>query len=331
MDSVFVLGPEIYKLKYKRTKKFFSEKKQVLLAEKRRRPTWWRKLGWYKKSPHPCCLSWGRMASVSFVSFEKYELLMRKNFSKFFHFFCPNSEVGEKFWRIFFSKNVAFESLVYYTKPWTLYLVSVLRNSGWKKKYSLNLRFFNISFKKKQKKHEAEFFFEIFFQRKCSLGTCSTFSENMVSVSVLGFEKFASQVWKIGTCHEICEKNVTTWAFRKARAPKTACKRTSEENTKKSWNCAKSHCMTSRSDNDSRSSLLKLYLKLARKRNWVKKGAFCHMRYRNPEICRLLKPINGALWYSQLVRWQTTCWTHYHGLRCYNYVVLIVLYLDFML
>ena len=28
----------------------------------------------------------------------------------------------------------------------------------------------------------------------------------MVSVSVLGFEKFASQVRKIGTCHEICEK-----------------------------------------------------------------------------------------------------------------------------
>ena len=48
-------------------------------------------------------------------------------------------------------------------------------------------------------------FFEIFFQRKCSLGSCATFSENMVSVSVLGFEKFASQVLKS-----------------KARAPKTS-------------------------------------------------------------------------------------------------------------
>ena len=28
----------------------------------------------------------------------------------------------------------------------------------------------------------------------------------MVSVSVMGFEKFAAQVWKVGTCHEICEK-----------------------------------------------------------------------------------------------------------------------------
>ena len=31
----------------------------------------------------------------------------------------------------------------------------------------------------------------------------------MVSVSVLGFEKIASKVSKNGTCHEICEKNVT--------------------------------------------------------------------------------------------------------------------------
>ena len=38
------------------------------------------------------------------------------------------------------------------------------------------------------------FFFENCFQRKCSPGTCATFSGNMVSVSVMGFEKFASQV-----------------------------------------------------------------------------------------------------------------------------------------
>ena len=36
------------------------------------------------KNLYPCCLSWGRMASVSFVSFEKYELQMKKKFSKFF-------------------------------------------------------------------------------------------------------------------------------------------------------------------------------------------------------------------------------------------------------
>ena len=38
-----------------------------------------------------------------------------------------------------------------------------------------------------------------------------------MSVSVLGFEKLASQVGKIGTSHEICEKNIgstlcRTWA-----------------------------------------------------------------------------------------------------------------------
>ena len=49
----------------------------------------------------------------------------------------------------------------------------------------------------------------------------ATFSETMVSISILGFEKVASQVRKVGTCHKICEKNVTVWASRKARAPKT--------------------------------------------------------------------------------------------------------------
>ena len=37
-------------------------------------------------------------------------------------------------------------------------------------------------------------FFEIFFRRKCSLRSCATFSENMVSISILSIERFASQV-----------------------------------------------------------------------------------------------------------------------------------------
>ena len=41
------------------------------------------------------------------------------------------------------------------------------------------------------------FFENYVFLRKCSLGSCATFSENMVSVSALGFEKFASQVSKL--------------------------------------------------------------------------------------------------------------------------------------
>ena len=63
----------------------------------------------------------------------------------------------------FFSKKVAYETLVYYTKPWTLYLVSVLRIKGRKMKHSKNLRFFKTFFKKNQ---EAEFFLKIFFNEK---------------------------------------------------------------------------------------------------------------------------------------------------------------------
>ena len=85
-------------------------------------------------------------------------------------------------------------------------------------KSSQKYSFFKNSF---EKNHGAEFFFETFFRQKYSLGSCAFFSENMVSVSVLDFIKFASQVWKIGISHEIChKKNVTVWASRKARAPK---------------------------------------------------------------------------------------------------------------
>ena len=76
------------------------------------------------------------------------------------------------------------------------------------------------------------FFFENFFRRKCSLGSCATFSENMVSVSVLGFENFASQVWKIGTCHEICEKKLHHMGISQSLYP---------QKTKKSHFCRPIH------------------------------------------------------------------------------------------
>ena len=80
-------------------------------------------------------------------------LVLRKNFSKIFSslFYAQKAQSG-KFLTSFFSKNVAYETLVYYTKPWTLYLVSVLRNKGRKTKHSKNLRFFKTSFQKKTRK-----------------------------------------------------------------------------------------------------------------------------------------------------------------------------------
>ena len=167
MDFVLVLGPDIQdtdiQARVKKNWEFFLKKNQVFLAEKRRRLTWWPKLDWYKKSPRPCYLSWWRMVSVSFVSVEKYELQMRKNFRNFFHLFFAQKSQSEKTLTSFFSKNVAYETLVYYTKPWTLYLVSVLRNKGRKLKNSKNLRFIKTSF---QKNHEAEFFLKIYFNEK---------------------------------------------------------------------------------------------------------------------------------------------------------------------
>ena len=84
-------------------------------------------------------------------------------------------------------QNVAHKTLVQFSKPWTLYSVADLRYRGSKMKTSQRQRFF-------EKKPRSRIFFEITFHRKCSLGSRATFSENLVSVTVLGFEKFASQV-----------------------------------------------------------------------------------------------------------------------------------------
>ena len=72
-----------------------------------------------------------RMASVSFISFEKYELRMRKNFPTYFFIsFLPKKAKYEKKLTSISSKKVAYETLVQWTKPWTLYSVSVLRYRG---------------------------------------------------------------------------------------------------------------------------------------------------------------------------------------------------------
>ena len=114
------------------------------------------------------------MVSVSFVSVEKYELQMRKNFSTFFFIhFLPKKPSLKKNLTPILSENVAYETLVNYTKPWTLYLVLVLRNRGSNiKKTVKNSVFSKLLFKKTMKPN---FFSNFFFQRKCSPGTCATF------------------------------------------------------------------------------------------------------------------------------------------------------------
>ena len=86
-----------------------------------------------------------------------------KNFLIFFIPFFAQKAQSEKRLTSFFSKNVAYKTLLYYTKPWTLYLVSVLRNKGRKMKHSKNLRFFKTFLEKNQ---EAEFFWKFFFKEK---------------------------------------------------------------------------------------------------------------------------------------------------------------------
>ena len=48
--------------------------------------------------------------------------------------------------------------------------------------------------------------FKNLFRQKCGQGSRATFYVKMVSISILAFEKIASHVLYLGTCHEICEK-----------------------------------------------------------------------------------------------------------------------------
>ena len=82
-----------------------------------------------KSSLHQCFSSRKRTVSVSFISFEKYELRMRKIFRKIFcPLFCSKTPSMKKNLRSFFVQNVAHKTLVQFTRPWTLYSVAVLRS-----------------------------------------------------------------------------------------------------------------------------------------------------------------------------------------------------------
>ena len=98
MNPIFGVGHEIYELKLKRTKnffwrklKFFRQKNEAVILDD----------GNFvgpKSSLYLCCSSRKRTVSVSFISFEKYELRMRKNFSNNFlsSFLLKNTKYEKK-------------------------------------------------------------------------------------------------------------------------------------------------------------------------------------------------------------------------------------------
>ena len=180
---------------------YFDEKtKKIIFFEKNKATYFWQKNEGVilddgnfvgpKSSLHPCCFSRKRMVSVSFISFEKYEQQMRNFFDIFSIFFAQKTSM-EKL-TSFLGQNAAYETLVQFTKPWTLYIVSVLRYRGSKMKNTQKSRYHKKNLL--EKAPEAKLFRKYFFRRKYSRGFCATFSKNMVSIYILGFKKFASQV-----------------------------------------------------------------------------------------------------------------------------------------
>ena len=98
---------------------------------------------------HPCSFSWGGMVSVSFISFDKYELQIRKKSTFFSHSFAQKNWVWKKIdvilrlkcslWNVcaiyetmdsfrLFDENVAEDDTQLLAKTWCSYLFWVLRN-----------------------------------------------------------------------------------------------------------------------------------------------------------------------------------------------------------
>ena len=99
-----------------------------------------------KSSLHPCFVSRKRMASVSFFSFEKNELRMRKKISTYFSsLFCPMKKILTSF----LGQIAAKETLVQLMKPWILYIVFFLTYRRSNTKNTQKSRFFQKYFQKK--------------------------------------------------------------------------------------------------------------------------------------------------------------------------------------
>ena len=97
MNPIFGLGHEIYELKLKKTKKLFEKKLKFFWQENEGVILDDGIFVGPKSSLYLCCSSRKRTVSVSFISFEKYELGMRKNFSKkFLSSFLPKNTGYEK-------------------------------------------------------------------------------------------------------------------------------------------------------------------------------------------------------------------------------------------
>ena len=123
---------------------------------------------------------------------------IKKNDILFHPFFALKNWVWESF-------DVSFKLKCSLWDAWTIYatmdsfLVLILRYKESKIIKRSKVAFFWNFFSKKNMKPN----FLKFFQRKSSLRSSATFSENMVSKSILSFEKFAPLIWKVKSAKKI--------------------------------------------------------------------------------------------------------------------------------
>ena len=147
-----------YRSSSKKESKKISEKNSSIFVRKTKASYLMTEVFLVQKVAHIHAVFLERKWFLHLLSVLSNEQRMRIFFSTFFStLFCPKKTSMKKRLTSFLGQNVVYETRVQFTKPWTLYLVSVLRYSG------SNMKNCQKSVKKN---HEGEFFSNVFFSAK---------------------------------------------------------------------------------------------------------------------------------------------------------------------
>ena len=128
--------------------------------------------------------------------------------------FWPKTPSMKKILTSFLSQKVSYETLVNYTKPWTLYLVSVLRNRGKTLKICV---FSKLLF---EENHEADFFLEFFSTKMYPRIVRNFLLVQKCLVSLFSSEKNQLQIRKKWVIFQ--DSSSSLYLPRKTRAKKNA-------------------------------------------------------------------------------------------------------------
>ena len=118
----------------------------------------------------------------------------------------------------FLGQNAAYETLVQFTKPWTLYIVSVLRYRGSKMKNTQKSRYHKKNLL--EKAPEAKLFRKYFFGENIAEDSAELLAKTWCLYIFWVLRNLPHKFENLADVTKSAKKNVIIWSPRKARAPK---------------------------------------------------------------------------------------------------------------